>query len=73
MIAQCTIQRVCLNNYAKLLEELDLNTTRELKSIDGKSLLCTDEFSLALDRSSFILECEQDAPAHVKEFGKKAD
>ena len=39
--------KICLNNYDKLLEELDLNTTREMKSIDSKSLLCTDEFSLA--------------------------
>ena len=33
-----------------------------MNSIDGKCLLCTDEYSLAFDWSSFILECEQDAP-----------
>lgn len=28
----------CLNNYARLLERLDLNTTQEMDSIEGKTL-----------------------------------
>lgn len=39
----------CLNNYAQLLEQLDLNTTREMNSIDGKRLLYADEYILEFD------------------------
>jgi hypothetical protein len=41
--------KICLNNYAKLLEQLDLNTTREMNTIDDKSLSYADEYILAFD------------------------
>ena len=36
----------CLNNYAKLLGQLDLNTTQEMDSIEGKALFYAVECTL---------------------------
>jgi hypothetical protein len=42
-----------LNNYGKLLEQLDLNTTQEMDSIGGKTLFYIIKYTLALDHCCF--------------------
>lgn len=38
----------CLNNYARLLERLDLNTTQEMDSSEGKALFYFVEYTLMI-------------------------
>ena len=42
-----------LNNYATLLEQLDLNTTQEMNSIEGKTLFHITKYTLAFDQCCF--------------------
>jgi hypothetical protein len=51
-----------LNNYARLLEQLDLNTTQEMDSIEGKTLFYIVDILLRSMNVVSKLEYEQDAP-----------
>ena len=45
----------CLNNYARLLKQLDLNTTQDMDSIEGKALFYIVEYTLAIYQYYFYI------------------
>jgi len=50
-----------LHAYAKSLEQVDLNKTQEMNSIEDKALFYISRYTLTSNRVCFLLECEQDA------------
>ena len=55
----------CLNGYSKLLEQLDLNKTQEMDSLEGKFLFWIPKYCHLLNTHFYliILECEEEKPA----------